>query len=59
MVYALQNGRPHRASAAMALHGIEVMESILKSAQEQRFFNMTTTFERPEAESRNYLEELR
>jgi hypothetical protein len=43
----------------MALHGIEVMESILKSAQEQRFINMTTTFERPEAVSRNYLEELR
>ena len=59
MVYALQNGRPHRASAEMALHGIEVMESILKSAQEQRFINMTTTFERPEAVSRNYLEELR
>mgnify|MGYP003388401831 FL=1 len=35
------------------------MESILKSAQEQRFIDMTTTFKRPEAVGRNYLEKLR
>ncbi|MDG2196899.1 MAG: hypothetical protein P8O70_08410 [SAR324 cluster bacterium] len=35
------------------------MESILKFAQEQRFIDMTTTFERPEAVGGNYLEELR
>ncbi len=47
MAYAIRDGRPARASGEMALHSMEVMESILLSAQEQRFIPMTTTFERP------------
>ncbi len=55
MVYALREGKPHRASAEMALHGIEVMESILVSAQESRFIEMTTTFDQPAAVGKDYL----
>lgn len=59
MVYAMKDGRSHRASAEMALHGIEVMESMLVSAKERRFIDMTTTFERPAAVKKNYLDELK
>lgn len=59
MVYAMQNGRFHRASAGMALHGIEVMESILVSAKENRFIDMTTTFDRPAVVEKDYLDKLK
>lgn len=48
LAYALQNGRTPRASGDMALHSLEVMECILRSAREHVFCETTTTFEQPE-----------
>ena len=47
MVYAMHNHRAPRASGDMALHSLEVMECILKSAHEHVFCEPETTFERP------------
>lgn len=47
MVYALAQHRTPRASGDMALHSLEVMECILKSAHEHIFCEPETTFERP------------
>ena len=49
MAYAIRDGRPERASGAMALHAVEVMEGVHRSSDEGRFVTMTTTFERPAA----------
>jgi len=48
MAYALRDGRPHRASGAMAFHSIELMEGVLRSAAERRFVEVESRFERPE-----------
>lgn len=48
LVYALRNGRAPRASGDMALHSLEVMECILRSAKEQVFCEPETTFRKPE-----------
>ena len=42
-----EEGRKPRASGEMALHSLEVMECILKSAHEHVFCEPTTTFEQP------------
>lgn len=47
MVYALHNHRTPRAVGDMALHSLEVMECILNSSKEHKFYEPTTTFERP------------
>jgi predicted dehydrogenase len=47
MAYAIRDGRPERASGAMALHAVELMESMLVSARADRFVRLTTTFARP------------
>jgi len=48
LAYAIRDGRPERAGGAMALHLVEVVEGVHRSASEGRFVPMTTTFERPE-----------
>lgn len=55
MAMAIDEGRPHRASAEMALHSMEVMEGILVSAREGRFIDMTTTFKKPDAVPKDFL----
>mgnify|MGYP001946152254 CR=1 FL=1 len=47
MALAILEGRPHRCSLEMALHAIDVMTSILKSAETGSFVELTTTCERP------------
>ena len=47
LVYAMQDGRAPRASGDMALHSLEVMECIMKSAKEHVFCTPETAFERP------------
>ena len=47
MVQALHEGRTPRASGDMALHSLEVMECILKSAHEHVFCEPTTSFAQP------------
>jgi predicted dehydrogenase len=47
MAYAIRNGRKHRASGEMAYHSMEVMTKMLRSAKENRFFEMESSFTLP------------
>jgi predicted dehydrogenase len=47
MLSAQRVGRPHRASAEMALHVLELMTGALQSAAEGRRLDLTTSCERP------------
>lgn len=49
MVQAIEAGRAPRCSFEVALHGVDVMTSILKSAEEGKVIELTTTCERPAA----------
>ena len=46
---AIAQGRPCRAGGAMALHSLEVGEAIIRSAKEQRFITIDSTFDLPDA----------
>jgi predicted dehydrogenase len=48
MAVAIQQRRPHRASGAMALHVLEVLEALIESSISGRFIGLTTGCERPE-----------
>lgn len=48
MAMALIEGRDPRCSLDRSLHGIDVLTSILKSGEEGRFIDMTTTCTQPE-----------
>jgi len=47
MAHAIRTGRPHRASGALALHVLEVMEAIGRSAESGRAVSIRTHPERP------------
>ncbi|MEQ1769885.1 MAG: Gfo/Idh/MocA family oxidoreductase [Devosia sp.] len=47
MALALRNKRPHRASGALALHVLEVMEAVGEAASRGTSINIGTTVERP------------
>ncbi len=47
MAAAIATGRPHRASGALALHVMEVMESLERAAAEGRRIDLATRCERP------------
>ena len=47
MAAAIAEGRPHRASGALALHALEAMEAFGTSAAEGRRVKLETTVERP------------
>ncbi len=47
MLSATVAGRPHRASGALALHVLELMTAAVRSADEGRRVELTTTCERP------------
>ncbi|MEN5300230.1 Gfo/Idh/MocA family oxidoreductase [Brucella sp. TWI559] len=49
MAAAILGGREMRCSLERALHGVEVMLSILKSGEEKRFIDIQTTCTRPQA----------
>ncbi len=49
MAAAIQTGRPHRCSHALALHVVDVMTSILKAGETGAAVALSTTCERPEA----------
>lgn len=49
MAQSILSGKKNRASGDMALHALEVMEGILKSAREHTYVKMTTEFGIPEA----------
>ena len=48
MAMAIIEGRPHRCSPELALHGIDVMTGILRSGETGAFVSMRTTCERPQ-----------
>ncbi len=47
MLSATAAGRPHRASGELALHVLELMTSAIRSSDEGRRLDLTTTCERP------------
>ncbi len=47
MAHAILAGRPHRASGALALHALEVMEAFETASREGRAVEITTRAERP------------
>lgn len=49
MAAAIAAGRPHRCSGELALHVLEVLEGILRSAEQRRPVEMTTRCSRPAA----------
>ncbi|MCT8999774.1 Gfo/Idh/MocA family protein [Chelativorans intermedius] len=49
MALAILEGRPHRCSLEMSLHAVDVMTSILKSAESGGFVALSTRCERPAA----------
>ncbi|WP_432546577.1 Gfo/Idh/MocA family protein [Kineococcus sp. SYSU DK004] len=49
LAIALGEGRPHRASDEVALHVLDVMESVQRAAATRGSVELTTTCERPEA----------
>lgn len=49
MAYAIRNNRPHRVSGALALHVLEAMHAVLRSAQSGRHITLETTCDRPAA----------
>lgn len=49
MAVAIMEGRPHRCSMEAALHAVDVMTGILKSAESGKFVDMRTICERPAA----------
>ncbi len=46
---AIAAGTPHRASGELALHVLDIMESVLVAGAEHRVVELTTTVERPAA----------
>jgi predicted dehydrogenase len=54
MAYALMAKREARASGAMALHCLEVMEGLLTSASESRFYEFQSRCERPMPLPKNF-----
>lgn len=49
MAYAIQSGRPHRASGELARHVIDITLGIFQSARTERHVPITTRAERPAA----------
>jgi predicted dehydrogenase len=47
MAYALQSGRPHRASGDLAYHVLDAMQSILESSNEERHIYLSSQVKRP------------
>lgn len=48
MAYALQEGRPHRASGELAYHCLEVMHAFMRSSETNEHVMISSTCERPE-----------
>ena len=47
MAWAITNNRPHRCSAEMGLHAIEVVHGAVQATKTGQYYNMTTKAERP------------
>ena len=49
MATAIASGRKHRANGEVALHAVDIMESIHTASESGRYVELTTTCERPAA----------
>ncbi|WP_432513131.1 Gfo/Idh/MocA family protein [Kineococcus sp. SYSU DK001] len=49
LALAVEGGRAHRANDEVALHVLDIMESVQRAADERASVTLTTTCERPEA----------
>ncbi len=47
MAYAIQSGRPHRASGDLAYHVLDTMQSVLESSTEGRHIQLSSQCDRP------------
>ena len=48
LLAAIREGRPHRASGELALHVLDALESLRRSARTGRMVRLRTTCRRPE-----------
>lgn len=49
MAHAIETDRPHRASGELAFHVLEIMDAVLRAADEHRVIELTSTVARPES----------
>ncbi|MBQ1984894.1 MAG: Gfo/Idh/MocA family oxidoreductase [Clostridia bacterium] len=47
MAYAIRRGRPHRSSAELALHTVEILDRIEKSCKDNKVYTLESRPERP------------
>ena len=47
MAYAIRRGRPHRSSADLALHTVEIIDAIERSMQDNKVYTLSSCPERP------------
>ena len=47
MAYAIQSGRPHRASGDLAFHVLDIMQALEESAAQGAHININSTFDQP------------
>jgi len=55
LAWALRKGRKPRTSKEMAFHGLELLLGLFKSCETKKFYEMTSTFQRPAPIPRGYL----
>ena len=55
LAWSLRNGRKPRTSKEMAFHGLELLLGLYKSCETKKFYEMTSTFQRPNPIPRGYL----
>lgn len=47
MAYAIQSGRPHRASGALAFHVLDIMQALEESAEQSEHITINSTLDQP------------
>ena len=57
LAWSLRKGRKPRTSKEMAFHGLELLLGLYKSCETKKFYEMTSTFQRPNPIPRGYLGE--
>ena len=58
MAWAMIGNRPHRASAELGLHTMEVLHGLDVSSAEERVYRMTTTFPQPSPLPTGYTDQI-
>jgi predicted dehydrogenase len=57
LAWSLRKGRKPRTSKEMAFHGLELLLGLYKSCETKKFYEMTSTFQRPAPIPRGFLGE--